>query len=429
MARPEPAARSLHASSRYLSSRATGTPAEVGRMRIAMVAPPWYAVPPKAYGGVEMLVAGLADGLVDRGHEVLLVSAGAHGTRAAGIATRPVPADDRLGDEVTSLLHGSAAEEALDDFRPDVVHDHTLPGLLAARHRPCPTVATVHGPPCGEYGELLRAAEGVHLVAISQAQRRLAPDLAWESLVPNGIPVHKYPFREDKEDYLFFLGRMHPDKGVIEAIEVAERSGSHLVIAARIHGQEEQRFFTELVRPRLSSRIEFIGEVGFADKTRLLSRCRALLFPLQWEEPYGLVVAEAQACGTPVLSLRRGAVPELVVDGRTGWLRDHHLELVDLVPRLDELSSQDCRSHAVESLDISRSIRGYERVFSWVVERAARRSARTRLHVAPPTDVVEPVRRTTPDSPLGHPSARRELLATGEGLDKGGRSRVDQSGS
>ena len=365
-------------------------------MRIAMVAPPWYAVPPVAYGGVEMLVGGLVDGLVARGHEVLLVSAGANGTLAPGVTTLPAPADDRLGDEVTSLLHALAAEDAVRDFAPDVVHDHTLPGLLVAEHRACPTVATVHGPPTGEYGELLRGSRHARLVAISEAQRRSAPDIGWNSMVHNGIPVRAYPFLTTKQDYLFFLGRMHPDKGVLQAIEVAERSGSHLLIAARIHGREEERFFAEHVRPRLSGTIEFVGEVGFADKTALLSCARALLFPLQWEEPYGLVVAEAQACGTPVLSLRRGAVPELVEDGRTGFLREHHLELVDAVARLSELAPADCRRHALARLDIDRSVRGYEQVFARLVQPVASRSARGLIHLATtnPTPETAPTGRT-----------------------------------
>ena len=199
-------------------------------------------------------------------------------------------------------------------------------------------------------------------------------------MVHNGIPVRAYPFLTTKQDYLFFLGRMHPDKGVLQAIEVAERSGSHLLIAARIHGREEERFFAEHVRPRLSGTIEFVGEVGFADKTALLSCARALLFPLQWEEPYGLVVAEAQACGTPVLSLRRGAVPELVDDGRTGFLREHHLELVDAVARLSELAPADCRRHALARLDIDRSVRGYEQVFARLVQPVASRQRPVSLH-------------------------------------------------
>lgn len=364
-------------------------------MRIALLAPPWYSVPPRAYGGVELLLAGLADGLVARGHEVLLVSAGAHGTLAQGARTLLDVASDRLGDEVTSLLHGALAEDAVRDFRPDVVGDHTLPGLLAAQHRPSPTLATVHGALAGEYQRLLRQARHVGLVPISESQRRSAPDMAWRATVHNGIPVRSYPFAARKEPFLVFLGRMHPDKGVEQAIDVAERAGARLVIAARIHGRDEERYFDAVVRPRLSSTVEFVGEVDFAEKGRLLSAASALLFPLQWEEPYGLVVAEAQACGTPVLSLRRGAIPELVVPGRTAWLRDHHLELVDDVARLDALSPDYCRAHALERLDIARTVRGYEAAFAAVVD----------AHVTRPRTLASPSRTRGSEQRSGVPAA------------------------
>ncbi|MCA0329503.1 MAG: glycosyltransferase family 4 protein [Actinobacteria bacterium] len=340
-------------------------------MRIAMVAPPWYEVPPRAYGGIESLVAGLVDGLVDEGHEVLLVSAGASRTRAQHVvATSPGAAELMLGDETTSLSHGLAAEDAVRDFAPDVVHDHTLPGLLLAEHRACPTVATVHGRVTGPYGALVAGARGVHRVAISRSQRRSAPQVPWRATVRNGIAVGGLPFRARKDDYLLFLGRMCRDKGVVEAIDVAERSGARLLIAARMHGDQEEEFFREQVRPRLGPRIEHLGEVGGPERLELLARARALLFPLQWEEPFGLVVAEAQACGTPVLSLRRGAIPEIVREGTTALLADHHLELVDLLPAVDALSPVDCRAFAAAELDIAGSVAGYGLVYEDVVRRA-----------------------------------------------------------
>lgn len=343
-------------------------------MKIALVAPPWYRVPPRAYGGIESLVADLADGLADRGHEVVLVAAGPSTTRASSSArTLPEAAEEMIGDESVSLLHGTYVEDALADHRPDVVHDHTLPGLLLAEHRPWPTVATVHGPVAGAYGQLLARSRGARLVAISRSQRASAPQLRWQAVVHNGVQVAAYPFSATKTDKLVFLGRMHPDKGVVQAIDVAERAGIPLVIAARMHGQDEEEYFRDQVRPRLSSTIEYAGELSFADKTRELASARALLFPLQWSEPYGLVVAEAQACGTPVLSLRRGAIPELVRDGVTGVLADHHLDLVADVDRVGSLSPHRIRAFAERHLDISRTVTRYESVFMEVCDPALRR--------------------------------------------------------
>lgn len=343
-------------------------------MKIALVAPPWYRVPPRAYGGIESLVAGLADGLVARGHQVLLVHAGPSSTLATTTRrTLDEAAETVIGDEPTSLLHATYVEEALAEVEPDVVHDHTLPGLLAARHRPWPTVATAHGPVVGAYGELLARSRDVRMIAISRSQRATAPQVRWHAVVHNGVQVSSYPFSRRKSDKLVFLGRMHPDKGVAQAIDVAERAGVPLVIAARMLGQEEETYFREAVRPRLSSTIEYAGELSFADKTAELSTARALLFPLQWDEPYGLVVAEAQACGTPVLSLRRGAIPELVRDGVTGYLADHHLDLVPAVEKVAAISPVTVRAFAQEHLDISRTVKRYESVFTEVCDPASRR--------------------------------------------------------
>lgn len=337
-------------------------------MKVAMIAPPWYRVPPRGYGGIESLVAGLVDGLVGMHHEVMLVCAGPSGTRAQVVRqTLPEAPSDMLADEAVSLLHAQLAEEAIRDFAPDLVHDHTLPGLVASATRPYPTVVTAHGPVTGCYGGLLTRNSRAHVVAISRSQMRSSTAVAWHGVVHNGVPVDAFPFRCQKEDFLLFLGRMDPDKGVVEAIEVAERSGATLVIAARLHGHAEETFFRTQVRPRLGGRIEYVGEVNQGDKLDLLGRASALLFPLQWEEPYGLVVAEAQACGTPVLSLRRGAIPEIVDDGTTGFLADHHLELVDKVERVRTLSPLACRRFAQEHLDVARCVRGYDAVYQSVL--------------------------------------------------------------
>jgi glycosyltransferase involved in cell wall biosynthesis len=337
-------------------------------VKIAMIAPPWYRVPPRAYGGIEALVAGLVDELVALGHDVLLVCAGPSRTAAQTVCTTFADAPStKLGDEAVALLHSELAERAIRDFAPDIVHDHTLPGLIAARHRRFPTVVTAHGPISGFYGELLGANAHAHVVAISRAQQRSSTDIAWHGVVRNGVPVASFPVRRDKDDHLLFLGRMDPDKGVVEAIEVAERTDRRLLIAARMQGQAEEAFFETRVRPRLGSRIEYIGEVGSSEKLALLSGAAALLFPLQWDEPYGLVVAEAQACGTPVLSLRRGAIPEIVREGETAILGDHHDDLVAAMDRLPELSPQACRRFALTWLDISRTARGYESVFESVL--------------------------------------------------------------
>jgi glycosyltransferase involved in cell wall biosynthesis len=349
-------------------------------LRIAVVAPPWYEVPPVGYGGIEAVVGALVDALVARGHTVGLVSAGSNGTNAESLTTLAEAEPTRLGDDTISLLHGLAVEELLRGFEPDVVHDHTLPGLVAAPLRPWPTVATVHGRVAGHYGDLIRASSAdVSLVALSDDQRASAPRLPWVATVHNGVDVGRHPLGLRRGDDLLFLGRMHPEKGVAEAIEVARAAGRRLLIAARLHGPEEELYFDTRVRPHLGDDVVYLGEQNESEKLRLLATCAALLFPLQWDEPYGMVVAEAQACGTPVLSLRRGAIPELVRHGETGFLAYDHLALVPYVDRVGDLSPTRIRAHAQAELDISRTALGYEQVF----ERVLGRRPRTRLGWVP----------------------------------------------
>ena len=289
-------------------------------MRIAIVSTPWHEVPPDGYGGIEAVCAALIDGLVARDHEVMMVSVGAHRTRFGSFAaTYDEPQAHRGGRVMPELVHAAAAARILRDFDPRLVHDHSLAGPLLASSRPAPTVVTAHGVIAGDlrrfYGDL---AEHLTLVAISESQRRAAPELPWAATVPNGIAVEDYPFRADKEDFLLFLGRIVPAKGPLEAIQAARAADRSLVLAAKCDEPGERAYFEQVVRPHLGPGVEWLGEPDEAEKKDLLARASCLLFPVQWDEPFGLVMVEAMACGTPVVGLRRGAVPEVVRDGVTG---------------------------------------------------------------------------------------------------------------
>jgi glycosyltransferase involved in cell wall biosynthesis len=277
----------------------------------------------------------------------------------------------QLGAELPAVLHQMQAEPQIRTYRPDVVHDHTLTGAVAASGRSIPTVLTAHGEAVGDYGDLLAAASATSdVVAISRSQVRGGSDrISWGAVVPNGIRVDRYTFGRRRSSDLAFLGRMAPEKGCAEAIRVALRAGRRLLVAARIQGDAEQRYFDQHVRPFLGSGVVYVGELDFAGKVELLASSAGLLFPLQWEEPYGLVVAEAQACGTPVVTLRRGAMPELVRHGRTGYLGGGTDDLVDAVRSLDALSPRACRQHAEEALDVALTAAGYEREYERVLAR------------------------------------------------------------
>lgn len=340
-------------------------------MRIAMIAPPWFEVPPLGYGGIESLCADLADGLVARGHQVHLFASGPPGTEAHFVRTYEDPPKERIGDPILEVTHAARVAGALADMPVDVVHDHTLAGPLLARGRRCPTVLTVHGPVDGELGDYLELlGSTVHLVAISEAQRRGRAGLNWAATVPNALRVADYPFRRDKDDYVLFLGRMNPEKGAHVAIEVAQQAGSRLLIAAKCNEPAEKAYFDEHVAPRLGAGAEWLGEADGDRKRELLAGARCLLFPLQWEEPFGLVMIEALACGTPVVGLRRGSVPEIVVDGLTGYVRDDPEELPALLHQLDVLDPDACRKRVEEEFDLPVMLSRYEQTYRAVIAAA-----------------------------------------------------------
>ncbi len=367
-------------------------PRSLRPLRIAMIAPPWFTVPPKGYGGVENMCADLVDGLVDRGHEVTLIGAGPAGTRAGSfLTTYAEPPSGRLGEPLPEVLHTAAVARILADLDVDLVHDHTLAGPLSARGRGVPTVVTMHGPVAGEPGEYYRQlGDTVSLVAISAAQRRAAPDLAWRGTVHNAVDVTSFPYRADKDEMVLFLGRLHPDKGVHLAIDAARSAGLPIVVAGKCSEPVEREYFRTFIEPRLGPDVTIFGTADAAAKRELLARAAALVFPIQWDEPFGMVMIEAMACGTPVVALRRGAVPEVVVDGVTGILCDDPSELPAAITAARLLSAAECRAHVETCFDAATMVGGYESVYRQVLQ--PRMPTRR-------DDIVVPTARRTPWTP------------------------------
>ena len=290
-------------------------------------------MPPEAYGGTERVVALLADGLVDAGHDVTLFASGDSKTRARLDSVFHTAPSEWIGHTFWELQHTIFALGRSEEF--DVVHDHTgLMGLALGGLVEVPFCHTVHGPLDGQpgrlYEDVVALAPRVKLISISMNQRKPKPDLPWIATCPNALDLSVYPFRRKPGgDYMLFLGRMSPEKGAHRALAVALETGIPLKIAAKCREPLEIRYFDEFVRPHLGGTIEYVGEVGHADKVELLMGARALISPIDWEEPFGLMMIEAMACGTPVLSTRRGAAPEIVDHGRTGVLVDNYREMED----------------------------------------------------------------------------------------------------
>ncbi len=340
-------------------------------MRIAQIAPPWFAVPPTGYGGIELVVSLLADGLAARGHDVTLFASGGSQTKATLVSPLADPPDPALlGNSWFDTFHAvSSYLEIGHQF--DVVHDHSGvigPAMGALRGGSPPVVHTLHGPwtePARRMYSLLD--ERVHLVAISAAQRADNPDLRYAGVVHNGIDLDAYPLVERKDDFLVYIGRANPDKGPTLAIEVARRAGLPLAMIVKRNEPFERAYWDEIVVPMLHDEVEVFQNVSHEEKADLLGRARAMVFPIQWPEPFGLVMVEAMACGTPVVACPAGASVELVEEGVTGFLRDSLDELVEAVGRVGECRPSACRDRVSAHFSAEAMVAGYERIFEQVV--------------------------------------------------------------
>jgi glycosyltransferase involved in cell wall biosynthesis len=349
-------------------------------VRIALLSPVWFPVPPTGYGGIEWVVALLADGLVDAGHEVVLFASGDSGTKAELHAVFPVAPSERIGQTLPELHHALACYEQAADF--DVVNDHS--GLVGATLAGCvdvPVVHTVHGPLDGEagpiYAQIAHVAPRLGLISLSLNQRRPRPDLPWIANCPNALDLSAYPVHPHRGDYLLFLGRLSPDKGAHHAIAVAKETGLPLKLAGKMRDVEEKEYFESQIRPNLGWGIEYLGEVSHERKVDLLQNARATLFPIEWEEPFGLVMIESMACGTPVVATRWGAVPEVIEHGVSGIVVDDHGELAAALEQADELDPLACRDYVERRFSAARMVEDYL---------AAYRLARTRARLGTDAD-------------------------------------------
>ncbi|HWC32194.1 MAG TPA: glycosyltransferase family 4 protein, partial [Actinomycetota bacterium] len=271
-------------------------------MRIAQVAPPWVAVPPTGYGGIEWIVSLLADGLVDRGHDVTLYATGDSTTKARlEYAFAEAPGSAAINDAWYDVVHQQRV--VADAARFDVLHQHTAyAAMVAAMAVDVPVVHTLHNAATSKLRRIYEGVAGsVRFVAISEAQRRGVPELGDVDVVYNGIDLEGYPYRESKEDFLLFLGRTSPDKGPRRAVEAARAAGMPLVMAVKRAEPVEVEHWDRDVEPILGDDVTVIGEIPLEEKVDLLARARAVLFPIDWDEPFGLVMTEAMACGTPVV--------------------------------------------------------------------------------------------------------------------------------
>jgi len=343
-------------------------------MRIAQVAPLDESVPPKTYGGTERVVHYLTEELVRRGHEVTLFASGDSHTsaRLVPLVDQALVQDERSQDRLPH--HLLMLERVLQEAREfDLIHFHCdYLHFPLSRRTPVAMLTTLHGrldipdlvPLYHEFAE-------VPLVSISEAQRAPLAHAYWVGTVYHGLPEDLYRAREQRGDYLAMLGRISPEKGVPQAIEIATRAGLELRIAAKVD-PTDQEYFEQSVRHLLERPgVKFLGEVDEAGKQELLAGALGLLFPVDWPEPFGLVMIEALACGTPVVAFRRGSVPEVIEDGVTGFVVDDIEHAVEAVKRLPELSRRDCRAAFERRFTAARMAEDYLALYDRMVKLVA----------------------------------------------------------
>jgi glycosyltransferase involved in cell wall biosynthesis len=357
-------------------------------MRIAQVAPLYESVPPKLYGGTERVVSWLTEELVRLGHEVTLFASGDSQTTARLVPACPQALwrDERCREtlphhvRIMELVFADVSRFDLIHFHCDYLHFPLL------RRQPCASVTTLHGRlHVPDLGALLAEYAEVPLVSISNDQRRPVPRANWQGTVYHGLPRDLHTFRDRPGDYLAFLGRASPEKGLDRAIAIAHRAGMPLRIAAKIY-PEERDYFHTTIEPLLEesrSFVEFVGEVGGRAKDEFLGRAKAVLFPIDWPEPFGLVMIESLACGTPVVAFRNGSVPEIIEDGVTGFVVQSVEEAVEAVRRVRCLDRATCRMAFEQRFDAARMARDYLDVYRRLVHGSSE-AVRPTLHAPDP---------------------------------------------
>ncbi|MBV9538762.1 MAG: glycosyltransferase family 4 protein [Acidisphaera sp.] len=343
-------------------------------MRIAQIAPLFEAVPPKLYGGTERVVSALTEELVAMGHDVTLFASGDSITAAKLAAMRPqaLRLDPSVKDWIAYYMRMmELVYRRAHEF--DVLHFHTdyFPSSLFSR-QPTPFVTTLHGRlDLPEFGEIYNLFPDVPMVSISDSQRTPLPDLNWTATVLHGMPEQLLRPQPVKQDYLAFLGRISPEKGIESAIRIAGRFGMTLRVAAKVDNADLE-YFESAVAPLLKQNphVEFVGEINDAQKPAFLSGAHALLFPIDWPEPFGLVMIESMACGCPVIANRRGSVPEVMDDGVTGFVVDGEDEAVTALNCLGQLDRHEVRRTFERRFTARRMAEDYLRVYQRLIYRA-----------------------------------------------------------
>jgi glycosyltransferase involved in cell wall biosynthesis len=333
-------------------------------MKVAILAPVAWRTPPRHYGPWEQIASNIAEGIIKLGGEVTLFATGDSITAGAldAICATGYEEDRTQDAKVLECLHISNLMEKAAEF--DIIHNNfdflplTYSGLIKT-----PIITTIHGFSSPKIIPVYKKYNSIgHYVSISKADR--SPELEYIATVYNGLDTRDFQFYEQPDDYLLYFGRIHPDKGAAEAIEIAKKSKRKLLIAGIV---QDANYFKEKIEPQLSGDVEYIGHAGPDKRRELLGKAYALLHPISFNEPFGLSVAEAMLCGTPVIAFNRGSMPELIKDAQTGFLVNTVDEAVDAVDWLDQISRADCYDWANSQFSSEKMVRDYWELYNKIL--------------------------------------------------------------
>ncbi len=354
-------------------------------MKIAQIAPPWLAIPPRLYGGIERVVDNLTRELIKKRHQVLLFAPGDSKTKAKLVPLVPKHLGQAGDKEYKGWIAENYAELALywaEIERVDIIHGHMLfiPKYFTHTKR----VETLHGPASKRILVKCRrlSSEGVFFVAISKKQKELyikkekelfkSNKIKWAGVVHNAINVEKYPFDDSKKDYLLFLGRANEEKGIDYAVRVALATGEKLKMAVKVTEEFEKEYWQKKIKPLIAKakkgQIKVFGEVSRKDKIALLRDAKATLFTSRWEEPFGLVITESLACGTPVIAFRKGAAPEIIEEGETGFIADAERDMIGAIKKLKQIRFKECRKRVQENFSSGKMANGYIKIYREIIK-------------------------------------------------------------
>ncbi len=353
-------------------------------LKIAQIAPLWFPIPPKKYGGIERIVSGLTEELVKRGHKVTLFASGNSKTKAKLFAVRPTALKKdgvHWDNPLWNLENLSVAFKQAGKF--DIIHSHLdLWALFFQELTNTPVVHTFHNrlniasPKKSSKAPLRiqmfeRHKKSAYGCFISKSQREIsAVKFPHNSIVYNGIDISRFKFNPKPKDYFIWIARVDPFKGIENAIKVAEIANLKLLLAGRLDPKRKQ-YFEEKIKPHLNQRIKYVGELSRSQLSHFYGQAKACLYPIEWEEPFGLIMAESQACGTPVIAFDRGSVKEVVKDGKTGFVvpflakngKKNIQGLVEAVKKIDQIKRKDCRTWVEKNFTLEKMADRYEKIY------------------------------------------------------------------